>query len=193
MKTVAILIVFFVVGIAFIWHEFPQHEHCIKIAASTFQNYATDHQGRFPYSSSGFGDALLLLVNRDGESDPFTIKVVTSVGDDGRYFWAGLTNGGHVAESNCSRIYIQGLTATNFGGIAILLDAYPTRGGDHFRAPWSPLIREVCFAAGDVQFIHELDWPNFSSNQIELLVKDGIPRARAEEYYRLASVKPWKF
>ncbi len=27
-------------------------------------------------------------------------------------------------------------------------------------------------------------WPAFASNQVELLVKEGIPRATAEAYYR---------
>ncbi len=193
MKIAVTMFVLCVAAVAFWLHRFPVHEHCIKCAASSLQLYAASHQGRFPYNTNGFGDALVSLVTAEEDTNAFTIKIITGVGDDGQFFRAGLTNGSHVAESNCSRIYIQGLTDTNSPEIAILFDAYQTRGGDHVRVPWRPLMREVCFASGDVQFMRETSWPKFSSNQIELLVKEGIPRTRAEEYYRLASVKPWKF
>jgi hypothetical protein len=33
--------------------------------------------------------------------------------------------------------------------------------------------------------IPEKDWAAFASNQVELLVKDGIPRATAWHYYEI--------
>jgi hypothetical protein len=36
-----------------------------------------------------------------------------------------------------------------------------------------------------MQIILEKDWPAFSSNQVELLVKDGIARATAQHYHEL--------
>jgi hypothetical protein len=41
---------------------FRAHEHCIKQAGLGFRTYAMDHDGRLPYDTNGFGNALLLLV-----------------------------------------------------------------------------------------------------------------------------------
>jgi len=47
------------------------------------------------------------------------------------------------------------------------------------------MVREVCLLDGGMQIVRESNWPQFSSNQIALLVQDGIPRATAEHYYAL--------
>jgi hypothetical protein len=38
------------------------HQHCIKITGSAFSLYAADHNGVLPFSTNGFGTALLSLV-----------------------------------------------------------------------------------------------------------------------------------
>jgi hypothetical protein len=100
-----------------------------------------------------------------------------------------LSNGTHLAETNCSRIYVQDLTTNSDHEIAMLFDAYPIHGGDHFRCPWRPPVREVCLVDGSMQIVPETDWPAFAQKQIELLVAEGIARTNAEKYYKLASVK----
>jgi hypothetical protein len=36
-----------------------------------------------------------------------------------------------------------------------------------------------------MQGVFDKRWPEFSSNQVELLVQAGIPRAAAKKYYQL--------
>ena len=171
------------------WWKFPVHQHCIKGAGTEFSLYCEDHDGRFPFSTNGFGDALLLLAKSHGHDPEWAIAVVTGVGDDGGAFRMALTNGTHLAETNCSRIYVQELTTNSDHEIAMLFDAYPIHGGDHFRCPWRPLMREVCLVDGSMQIVPETNWLAFAQKQIELLVADGIPRTNAEKYYKLANVK----
>ena len=188
--TVALLILLGFLGALCIgfFNLFHAHEHCIKQTASSFKVYAGDHDGKFPYDPKGFGNALLLLVKDGclGDTDgTFSVNLITAPGDTGNAFREALKTGAVIPEEKCSRIYIQGLSETNNPEIAIMFDKYPTPGGDHFRRPWGPLIRDVCLIDGSTQFMPETHWPAFSSNQIELLVKDGIPRSIATHYYQI--------
>jgi hypothetical protein len=184
---------FFVLWILFVWvfNPFHTHEHCIKISGSTLQSYAADHEGRFPYHTNGFGDALLLHVKEDAlnygdtNTGEYTVRFITGPGDDGKVFKDALRNSTAVPEEKCSRIYIQGLTETNNPQIALLFDKKSTRGGDHFRRPWGSLLREVCMLDGSMQTIREELWAAFSKRQIDLLVEEGIDSATAEHYYRI--------
>jgi hypothetical protein len=177
--------------VAYCWIFYPAHQHCIKAAGLFFSFYETDHQGRLPFDTNGFGDALMLLVKSGAPGDEQERwSVVTGVGDDGGVFRAALASGAHIPEEKCSRIYVQGLSETNDPNIAILFDRYSTPGGDHFRRPWGPMVREVCLLDGSMRIIAETNWPRFSGNQIELLVANGIPRATAEHYHALTQRGP---
>jgi len=170
------------------FNVFHAHEHCIVQTGSAFQNYASDHQGKLPYSTNGFGSALLLLVQGDylGDSNRASaLQLLTGPGDDGHAFGEALRTGEPVPENECSRIYFQGLSQTNNNEIAILWDKKSTPGGDHARRPWGPLLREVCLLDGSRRVILDKDWAAFSSNQVDLLVREGIPRATAQHYYDL--------
>jgi hypothetical protein len=138
-----------------------------------------DHGGRYPFSSNGFGDAIVLLL-RENTNAP--ARHFTAPGDDGSLLEECLKNGSNVPEERCTRAYVQGLCYTNWG-IALVFDRYPTRGGDHFRRPWGPLLREVWVAGGGHEIINESKWPEFRQKQIELLVAAGISREEAERYY----------
>jgi hypothetical protein len=167
---------------------FHAHEHCIKVAGVAFRTYALDHYGNYPYDTNGFGNALLLLVKGEYLGDTngqYSIGPITRPGDDGRAFRESLKTGAPIPEQKCSRIYIQGLSESNNPQIAILWDKKSCPGGDHFRRPWGPLLREVCLLDGDMRIISETNWPGFVSNQVELLVQDGIPRAAARHYYEI--------
>ena len=143
--------------------------------------YATDHEGRFPFHTNGFGDALALLV-AEGYDDG---RHFVGVDDNANWLRAAATNHTHVPEELCTRIYVQGLTQTNNSAIAILFDRYAVRGGDHFRGhPKQPYLREVCTVSGSMESISLARWPAYTSNQVELLVLDGISRKTAEAYYR---------
>jgi hypothetical protein len=172
--------------LAYCWTYYPVHQHCIKATGMSLQIYADDHQGKFPFDTNGFGDALMLLVKSGNWGSPEEeCKLVTGVGDDGSVFRAALASGAHIPEEKCSRVYVQGLSEKNDPEIAILFDRYSSPGGDHIHSPWGPMLREVCMLDGEMRRVREADWAKFSSNQIELLVQNGIPRATAQHYYAL--------
>jgi hypothetical protein len=164
-----------------VFNVFHAHEHCIKETGLAFRDYALGHFGNLPADTNGFGNALLLLVKGEYSS----IGEITGPGDDGREFREALKTGAPIPDEKCSRIYIQGLSETNNPQIAILWDKKPTRGGDHFRRPWGPLLREACLLDGSMKVIPETSWAAFVSNQVELLVQDGMPRTTARHYYEI--------
>lgn len=93
------------------------HQHCIVQAGIAFRLYAADHDGWMPFHTNGFGDALLLLVKAKYLEN---VRCVCGPGDDGRALSEDLNAGSDVAESNCSRVYVQGLGPTNDARICSL-------------------------------------------------------------------------
>lgn len=164
---------------------FQRHEHCIKNAGLALRGYATDHDERFPYHTNGFGNALLLLTKSGWFGGTNDVGPITGPGDDGAVFREALKTGAPIPEHLCSRIYIQGLSETNNPEIAILFDKRSTPGGDHSRRPWGPLLREVVLLDSTMKIIREEDWPAFSSNQVELLVREGFDRTAAAHFYQI--------
>jgi len=174
----ALLALVVCVGAAWLHHLGKVHQHCMKLAGSVLSDYAREHGGVFPYHTNGFGDALLLLVKEEPSNVPF----ICGPGDDGHVFSNALAHGLHVPEAQCSRVYVQGLSETNYPGIAILFDHHSVRGGDHFYGSGKPL-REVCLLDGSMQTILDARWAEFSRQQVELLVEAGFPREQALRYY----------
>lgn len=166
-------------GVAWFHHLGKVHQHCIKATGIAFRIYSMDHAGALPYSTNGFGDALLLLVK---EGHLPTVAYICGPGDDGHVLSNALVHGLHVPESQCSRVYIQGLNETNYPGICVLFDRRSVPGGDHFYGSGRPL-REVCLLDGSMQTISDEQWPEFSRQQVELLVAAGFKREKALEYY----------
>jgi hypothetical protein len=113
------------------------------------------------------------------------VGLITGPGDRGEVLKRALKTGERIPEEKCSRVYIQGLSETNDSQIAVLFDKRSSPGGDHFHRPWGALLRELCLLDGSMQVIPEKRWPEFASNQVELLVQAGIPRAAAERHYQL--------
>jgi len=176
------LFVAFMFAMAFL-NPFHRHEHCIRQTGLGFRLYANDHHGEYPFHPNGFGDALLLLVR----SNHTYVAMITAPGDDGHYFEECLKTGADVPEARCSRVYVQGLREASNPQLAMVFDRRPTRGGDHWRRPWGPLMRDVCLADGSVLFLNESGWPAFAKQQIELLVQEGFSRTEAERLYAPAS------
>jgi hypothetical protein len=171
-----------------VFNVFHAHEHCIKQSGLAFRTYALDHDGRLPYDTNGFGNALLLLVKGGylGDTDGvYSIGPITGPGDKGEVFKRALKTGERIPEEKCSRVYIQGLSETNDLQIAILFDRKSCPGGDHFRRPWGPRLREISLLDGSMEVRSDKRWPEFASNQVDLLVQAGIPRAAAKKYYQL--------
>src|SRR5690349_18401447 len=86
---------------------FHAHEHCIKGAGMAFQTYAIDNNGKLPYDTNGFGNALLLLVKGsylgDDTNGGYSVGPITGPGDDGSLFRQALKTGAHIPEQQCSR------------------------------------------------------------------------------------------
>ncbi|MGV3774623.1 MAG: hypothetical protein ACO1QB_17115, partial [Verrucomicrobiales bacterium] len=92
-------------GIA-LFNPFGRHEHCIKIAGSAFRNYATDHEGQFPYHTNGFGNALLLMVGEGYFGDingSYSVNYLTAPGDNGEVYRRALQTDEAIPEEKCSR------------------------------------------------------------------------------------------
>ena len=158
------------------------HQHCIKITGILLGAYADENKGQLPFSTNGFGNALLLLV----ENEPNEIRNICGPDDDGHIFLEALKNHSIVPEEKCSRVYVQGLSETNDPGICILFDRNSCPGGDHFRSPWGHRVRELCLLHGNMQIIRDEDWPEFSRKQVELLVAAGFSRTNALHFYPAA-------
>jgi hypothetical protein len=166
------------------------HAHCIKIIRLAFDGYAEDHGGRFPTDTNGYGSALLQLTNYTANF----WEGMTGPGYDGNIFEKAARTGERIPELECGRVYVQGLSQTNDPDIAFFFDKIPSPGGDHCHFPfrlYAPLGREVCtIGSGGYRFVRETDWAAYSKTQIDLLIKAGIPKARAEEYYAETRERP---
>ena len=172
----------FLIGMFNLFHA---HEHCSKGTGLALRSYASDHEGRYPFHTNGFGDAILLVLKENPSED---VRLFTAPGDDGGMLKNCLEKGLDVPEEECTRIYIQGLSETNAQDqVVMMFDKYPTRGGDHFRRPWGPLIRDVIMSDGFVRFMPEKRWPAFAREQIELLVKLGFNRPELERLFNVQS------
>lgn len=178
-------LVFFVGLGALWWHNANNiHRHCMKVAGLDLRLYASDHDGKYPYHTNGFGDALIELA-RDYTNEWEVLSVIRCMcgpGDDGSLLRSALTNGTDVPEALCSRIYVQGLTETNDPQICLLFDRLSVPGGDH-RYGFGRPVRELCLVDGSMRVIDDARWPEFSREQVELLVKAGWSREKALELY----------
>ena len=164
--------------------SFFSHAHCMQILGTSLRVYASDHDGAFPTHTNGYGEALLLLLGPTDYAGGSAI--LTGPGFSGKIFDEALATGGRVPESECGRVYVQGLKENSNPEIAVVWDKLPSPGGDHshltlrlLRAP----LREVCLVDGSMIRVLESQWEQFSKNQIELLVAAGIPRERAVALY----------
>jgi hypothetical protein len=161
--------------------SFISHAHCIPQAGIAFRSFAGGNAGRFPVHTNGYGDALLLLI-----PNAVTWSVLTGPGYDSKAGMRWMQSGEDVPETECGRVYVQGLSETNNPDIAILFDKVPTPGGDHchlLRRLTAPIGRDVLFVDGSNRTIQESQWAAFSSSQVELLVKEGYERVAAEQLY----------
>lgn len=157
-----------------------QHAHCMPQAASSFRIYAGDNDGRFPYHTNGYGDALLMMT-----PERAWFYYLTGPGYDTSAFEKALASGGDVDESRCGRVYIQGLSETNNARIAILFDKVAAPP-DHSHFPQrlrSRFVREVCFVDGSWETVPLQKWDGFARQQVDLLVEAGFTRKHAQQLY----------
>ena len=159
--------------------SFLGHAHCIVGGGLSLESYAKDHQGHFPFSTNGYGAALVLVNDGWDES-------LTGPGYDAQVFERVRRTGEVAPVSEFGRVYVQGLSESNDPEIALLFDKLPTPGGDHCHFPrrlFASLAREVWTIGNGHLVILETEWPAYSKRQIELLVNAGLPKEQAEMYY----------
>src|SRR5947207_902516 len=77
---------------ASVYRQEHDHSHCIAVAAGMLEQYRLDH-GRYPYSTSGYGDAILLVTTNKKNFVFFTAK-----GYSTKTFEHALEHGTHVQE-----------------------------------------------------------------------------------------------
>lgn len=155
------------------------HVHCIKVAGLEMARYAGEHGGRYPAHPNGYPAALLLL-------DEGYFETLTGPGYDPAALHEAKRLGKELAEEDCGRVYIQGLTDKSNPRIALLYDKLPTPGGDHCHLPfrlWAPLSREVWLLGMRHIIVKESEWPEFAREQVELLVQEGFDRQEAERLF----------
>jgi hypothetical protein len=157
----------------------PVHAHCIKVAGLQLEQYADQHDGRFPVHPRGYGNALLLM-------DEACFITLTGPGYDAAPLHEAKRNGHELTEEECGRVYVQGLTKKSNPEIALLFDKLPTPGGDHCHLParlFAPLGREVWLVGMRDVFVAEREWPEFARKQVELLAQEGFDRQEAERLF----------
>lgn len=165
----------------FRWLFPSRHQHCIKQAIFVLAGYAAEHEGRYPTSAKGWGDALLEL--NETEDPEIWIQVFAGVDDDGGRFREALKSGVDVEEHQCTRVYVQGLTTESNRAIAILFDRDSEPGGDHFRSPFRKPLREVITVGGSHKMIEDPEWPEYVANQERLLRDEGFAEAAIQGLY----------
>jgi hypothetical protein len=156
------------------------HAHCMPQASMALQNYAQDHDGRFPYHTNGWGNALLLAV-----PEPSWFYMINGPGYDNSAFEEALAAGGVVDVKRCGRVYVQGLSTNSNPKITIVFNKVAAPP-DHCQFPrrlWAGFVREVCFVDGSWRPIPIAEWPAFARDQVDLLVASGFSRAPAQELY----------
>jgi hypothetical protein len=189
-KAIAVAVVLMLIGLAFAIHYVRTHPlvfneslwghaHCMPQAALAFRMYASDHAGRFPIHTNGYGDALLLL----GDGGPYFF--LTGPGYSTRVFEEAWASKSDVDETLCGRVYVQGLSETNDPGVVVLFDKIAAPP-DHCHFPrrlWAGFVREVCFVDGSWRAVPLEAWSGFAQEQIDLLVEAGFDREHAESLY----------
>ena len=155
------------------------HQHCIKFAGLSLEYFAKEHDGKFPFHTKGYPNALLML-----DEDRF--YSLTGPGYDAASLYDAKRLPRDLTEQECGRVYIQGLTKESNPEIVLLFDKLPTPGGDHCQLPlrlWAPLGREVWTVGTLDHFVEERDWPEFVKKQVKLLMKEGFDQNEAERLF----------
>ncbi len=163
------------------WILPPSHQHCMKQAGFIFLGYAKEHQGRFPESDRGWGDALLKL--GDSEDRDLWVPYIVGVDDDGVRLVEAMARGTDVDEARCTRVYVQGLNENSPSAIALLFDRDSEPGGDHFRCRFREPVREVITVAGSHMMIKDRDWIAYVESQRKLLQEQGFTEDQIAEVY----------
>jgi hypothetical protein len=158
-----------------------QHAHCMPQVTLSLRQYASEHGGRFPYHTNGYGDALLML---KPEINGYW-NLLTGPGYSASAFEEGDKNSSDVDERRCGRVYVQGLSENNNPEIAVIFDKVASPG-DHCHFPrrlWRQFGRDVGFIDGHWRPVSELKWLEFVKQQVDLLVEAGFTKEQAEALY----------
>jgi len=149
-------------------------------AAGALMMFAHDDDGRFPYSTNGWGDAVVMLT-----PERSWFYFINGPGYDNSAIEQAFDSGRTVDEQRCGRVYVQALSTPNDSKIAILFAKVAAlRDHCHFpRRLWVEFVQEVCFLDGDWRMVPVGESPEFSRQQVELLIAAGSSRAQVQQLY----------
>jgi len=131
--SILLCVVGFFVAVCFVYvrnhplvfnESFMEHAHCIVGGGQSLMIYASEHAGRFPYHTNGYGDALVMM-------DSGWDSALTGPGYNAAVFARVRLSGEDAPETEFGRVYVQGLSDRDDPQIALLFDKMPTPGGDH--------------------------------------------------------------
>ena len=119
------------VGATWLWYEIKyDHRHCIVQVGLAFPIYSSEHFGQLPFSTNGFGDALLKLL----KEDPTVINSICGPDDDGHLFKEALENNSIVPEEKSS---------SRISRLPSPIIQASRNGCPHGERPWSPPLQEL--------------------------------------------------
>lgn len=159
-----------------LWYSrtFPygRSHSCIKWIAMTLEEYAREHDGRYPSGEESPEASLGLLYSDPWGLDAEALRgktvpaeVVQNVFDSGGKLSAE-TTGWH---------YVEGLTKKDNPDLALLWD----KVGLGHNGEWTGGTREVVFVGGEIRAITAEEWPQFLKEQERLLAERDAARAAA--------------
>ena len=88
--------------------SFFGHRYCMKQVGTALMVYASENNDSFPSHPGGYGDALLLLYTGKDNYIGAT-SLLTGPCYGWKVFDDAIRSSGHVPESECGRVYVQGL------------------------------------------------------------------------------------
>jgi hypothetical protein len=138
---------------------------CIKAMMFALEQYAYDHDGRYPAEEATPEASLGLLHDAPYDMDAENLRGKTVPVEVVRGI---LDRGGRLGPDSCGWHYVEGLTENDDRRLAILCDKV---GLGHFGERYGGGSREVVFVGGSIQLISAADWPGFQEEQQRLLAR----------------------
>jgi hypothetical protein len=136
---------------------------CIKAFIFALEQYADDHDGRYPAEQDS-PEASLSMLHRP----PYDLNAEALRGKTVPVEVIGpiLDRGGLLGPDTCGWHYVEGLTQNDDRRLALLWDKV---GLGHFGERYRSGSREVLFVGGDIRSLSAAEWPAFLEEQQRLL------------------------
>jgi hypothetical protein len=146
-------------------YPYGRSHYCIKFLMLTLEQYADDHDGRYP-AGQGTPEASLSLLHRE----PYGVPAETLGGKTvpAEVARSVLGQGGLLGPDSCGWHYVEGLTHNDDRRLALLWDK---AGLGHFGERHFNGSREVVLVGGELTIVSGAEWPAFLQEQRDLLAR----------------------